>query len=297
MAVLAGCSPFEEPYLSFESRETVEILDQELVEVFTYKKNYNSDTFYVNMNRLNRPQVQLLTLVDTQVLGKFIMENGRSYDNNAYSGEIGRYLGNFQHGKRLLKILVSGKIKASNPRDSLPGEPFLLEKITQTPPCPLEISPRQLGYPLQNIIWKWVGFIDDSNQIYSHPTCENPLSSLQFSTDTASYLKAYFNPQIPDALYVNFTSGIIPFYKFYRYVYKMENQYVNFFHTIYYGPTRHPTLVGFTTKRAVDKYDSLRSLINPDSLFNPAKVEFEINNNTLILSRKNPKIRALFIAD
>lgn len=289
LLVWAACTPYEEPpFIPVEMRETVEFLNQELVEFWLYQPEKFHDTLYLTLKRRNQPEDEFLRITDSLLVSKFIEEVGWTYGNEPFPGNIRDYFGWFHQGQETLKVLVSGQVKASDPRDSLPNPPFILEKIEQSPPCPLVISPIEITYPLQNIKWKWIGFVDESGQVYSHPTCENPIGTIEFTTQTFR-IPGFFVPYYPEAMAIGFNLGIYPPFKNPPY-YEVSPQKLTFHNTIYYGPNRHP-MGGNTTKRTYAKYDSIMKLMEP------GVSEYQIQGNRLVISRQDLKLRALFMAD
>ena len=287
--IWASCTPEETPYLPVDQRETVETLDQELVEVWSRRYPENSDAGLLILKRINHPEKDSLTLADTLVMSQFVGEIGWWPEGLPFTGDIMQFFSNFHYGDKGLNVLVSGQIKAFDPRDSLPGLPFMLEKIVQTPPCPVVIPEKNLSYPLQNINWKWIGFIDDSGQVYSHPTCESPNGLLRF-TENSQSSPGYINPQYPKAMKMEFSAGISSFYET-PYLYETEGNTLSIYSTFWYGPNRHPVAFPITTKRAAEKRDSVRQVIAPGEL------DFLIQGNRLIISRKDTNLRLLYGAN
>lgn len=154
--------------------------------------------------------------------------------------------------------------------------------------------------PLQGTTWNWKGFLNESNEIYSYPSCENSEATFQLTqriVDSPS--QGYINPMKPNAMYLE----LFPGFFFVNYlgtktIYEIEDNHLNLYGTFYYGPNRHPnSLVKFTTRQTAEKADSLRLLLKEGNLTVPEVVDYILEGNQLILSHRNTKIRALFIAD
>lgn len=286
--VLASCGPEEIPYLPVEQRETVEILDQELIEIRSWYFPENSSSKILSLKRVNQPGKDSLTLADTLVMSQFVREIGWIPWNSPYSGGMNNFFYNNGWEFYPFYILGSGQIKESDPRDSLPGLPFLLEKIVQTPPCPVVIPERRTDYPLQNIPWKWIGFIDESGEVYSHPYCEGPSGSIQF-TQKGQSVPGYVTNQ-PNALLVEFSTGVSNFYDS-PFFYEIKGNQVSLYTSYYYGPNRHQTSFPLTTKRVYEKQDSVKRVIAPGEL------DFQIQGNRLIISRNDTDLRLLYMAN
>jgi len=195
---------------------------------------------------------------------------------------------------------VSGQIKQAHPKDTIPGLPFLIEKIETIPPCPVSFTKLGGTVALQNTLWKWKGFVNESNEIYSYPSCENPEVTFQLTQRIVdSPNQGYINPMKPNAMYLELFSGFY-FVNLYgtKVIYEIEDNHLNLFSTFYYGPNRHPNApIYFTTRQTAEKADSLRLLLREGNLTVPEVVDYILEGNQLILSHRKTKLRALFIAD
>lgn len=279
----------------YEERATLITLNQEIAEldIFWEKPNFTG-TPYLILKKENNFKDNLIVLTDTILVGEFVRTIGWTNFNKPYLGNVYGFIGDFHYNQQKLKVLVSGDLKVSHSKDTIPGLPFVLEKIEPSPPCPLQFLANNEIVSLQNTLWKWKGFVDENNQIYSFPTCENPLVTLKFTLEKMNFSGlSWINPLHPNALYLEQNTGFIQNYILDPVrVYEMDGNQLNIFSTYWYGSNLHPITPSLpTTRRTMEKADSLYNMMSK------GKVEYILDSKQLLLIRRDKQIRALFIAD
>jgi hypothetical protein len=298
--LMTACVPAEEvPFLDYDERVTIETLHQ--VEAVLGVYSDTTDTFvskFITLKINNGGAEQVLVASDTIPVSEFISGNGWSNYNSPFRGEVYFFFENYIYNQNELKVLVSGQIKKPHPKDKIPGKPIFIEKIETISPCPVSYTKLEGKVPLQGTIWKWQGFLNGLNQIYSFPSCENPLVTFQLTDRLVTIHQGYINPMRPNAMYLELSSGFFFVNVFGTLpIYEIEGNHLNLYNTMWYGPNRHPNAPHyFTTRQTAEKADSLKLLFLTGNLQEPEAVDFVVAGNQLILSHRKTKLRALFFA-
>lgn len=144
--------------------------------------------------------------------------------------------------------------------------------------------------------------MNESNQVYSFPSCENPNVSIIL---TEKLIKDNFETNgylYPEAMEFQLEGFFILSLNGYVYpVYEIKDSKLEV-HAA--GPTGilyyrdfPPGLPFYSSRFTAEKADSLAKMILPYSFPNPSYVEFILDGNQLILYNPKFNIRALFTSD
>lgn len=293
--ILTSCISEEFGAPPFESRPTLRLLED--VEMTLGQYHSERDSFYITLKEAGSDT--LLFPVDTILISKLVHENVLISGVLPFTGSIVKFIefNPLDYDLSGMKVLVSGEVKQKVIQDSIPGLPLILSKIDIIPNCPIPFTLEKKEVPLQNTIWQWIGFVDESNQIYSVPSCENPAPSITLTDLLINRPESHFYSYQPDALQINFNrfyTGYIPVYTI-----KGSSLQINTgFSKVQLSPGQQnagkvPT---YFSKYYKEKNDSLSLLFRKDFVA-PLEMDFLLEGNQLILSNSESKIRALFIAD
>ncbi|WP_026968249.1 hypothetical protein [Algoriphagus terrigena] len=295
LLLFASCvsEEFETP--PFESRPTVRILED--VEMTLGQYHSERDSFYITLKEAGSDT--LLSPVDTTLVSRLVHENVLISGVLPFTGSITNFIefNPYYYDLSGMKVLVSGEVKQKVIQDSIPGLPLILSKIDIIPNCPVPFIWENKEVPLQNTIWQWIGFVDESNQIYSVPTCENPAPSITLTDLLINRPESHYYSYQRDALQINFNQ----FYTGYFAVYTIKGstlQIYTGFKKVQLSPGQQNAgkVSTYFSKYYQAKNDSLSLLFSKDFVA-PLEMDFLLEGNQLILSNSKSKIRALFIAD
>lgn len=170
---------------------------------------------------------------------------------------------------------ISGDVKEFNVKDGLSGNPFVLTKAERILSCPVPYILISSEVSLVNVLWRFLGFIDDNGEIYSHPSCEFT-DLIKFTADS---------PFIPKG------KVEIPFYSWQSFYFIRKFSVLSESKKIAleivpatYGHPRHPGIPS-------QKMDSLAKVIGYDT------IDYVLENNILKLKNSKKKLNAMFVAN
>ncbi|TVP47994.1 MAG: hypothetical protein EA341_11740 [Mongoliibacter sp.] len=183
---------------------------------------------------------------------------------------------------------ISGYVKEFNSIDNIVGNPFIVTKAERVLSCPViyEVKPKEVS--IIDTFWKFVGFIDNEDVIYSHPTCEFNNESIRFTSSPVSNYS-----QIEG--HMDFETGNLKSF-FWTLSFSIDtgnsqiiiktlpNPYGGNGKNNFYDPIR--------TAEIANKADSIARLIGNDDT-----LSYFLKNNVLKLHNSRNKLRALFVAE
>jgi hypothetical protein len=233
---------------------------------------------------------------DTVLIFQEIVKNGVVDLEYSPKGSVLWFVGGYPVWGMTLKAWVSGEVKEKHPKDLNPGFPVILKSFKIISECPIPYLSSEGVYPLQNTSWSFMGFVDDTGEIYSYPSCELAQTQVTFSNSLVSESQIYFSNE-PGALFIQFKNFLGN--RFIREfpVYKLESNQIKLFAA---GPTRYLSpgqiMAGyaplFSSIYTMNKNDSLKKIFNPGD-----NLEYSLRGNKLILSNSSSKIKALFVSE
>lgn len=301
--ILISCNQedFDGSQIPFEQRTTINSLDQvEMTLDVSRPLLLGTTSSYITLKEIESGQH--LIPVDTALLSTFFKDY--LYENMKYPFE--RSVMNFLdfYGSSLggIKVLVSGDIKQTFPNDTLPGLPLILSKIEIIPTCSVPFTKNEEEVNLQNTTWHWRGFVNELNQLYSFPSCENPNVSIILTENMIKDDYGYQGYLYPDAMkfqlkgffFSFFYENELPVFEIKES--KLEISFVSPIRIFSPGQQNAGYSPFFSTRFTAEKADSLSRMITPYSSSEP-EVEFILDGNQLILYNPKLKIRALFTSD
>jgi hypothetical protein len=188
---------------------------------------------------------------------------------------------------------ISGEVLSPNPTEKRIGNPFILTKAERILSCPVDyrIVPGEIA--LNEKVWKMIGFVDNDDQIYSHPACESNNMLLQFS----DVLLDDYPFNLPGGKRVEVRTGDYLFSLSGRAISYSVNQNSNkiilkYLSSPYYIPGFRNYVMhdGPRTLQTKQKSDSLLLMLSTDTL------DYAIENNILRLKNSKKKLNAMFVA-
>ena len=288
-----SCSQEDTPIPQFEDRETILRLDQETLGLQLWTEG---DSTFMVLRSLGSDQ--LYSPTDTLLISNEIMPYAILELRTSYQGSIWKFLANGGNRKSL-HVQVSGEVKKQYLQDSLPGPPLLISSIEIIPECPQTYVYQQSpALNLTSTGWNFKGFVDESLQIYSHPSCEQQLISLIFSggsIESIGYM-SYFER---DLYALNFQGFPVWYYhglndsRGYKIKDgKIEIHGITKIRPLSYAQSNAGSTPFYSTVFTKNKADSLNLLFQTDT-----RLDFQLNGNTLILENPETKLRALFASN
>lgn len=170
---------------------------------------------------------------------------------------------------------ISGDVKEFNAKDGLSGNPFVLTKAERILSCPVHYVSIPEEVPLINVLWRFIGFIDDSGTVYSHPSCEY-IDLIKFTTDSTSTLNG--KVEIPYYSWKSFD-----FVRRFS-ILSESKEIVLTIVPVTYAHPRAPSVPS-------QKMDSLAKVIGYDT------IDYVLENNILKLKNSKKKLNAMFVAN
>lgn len=287
--------------IPFKKRATISNLDKVEMILGVYSHPFLPDDIpYIFLKEIDSGQHFIPA--DTALLSTFLHDNLVSNMRYPFGGSVKDFLSFYSRSLPGIKVLVSGNVKQPFPGDIRPALPLVLSKIEIIPTCSVPFSKTEKQVTLQNTTWYWRGFVNESNQVYSFPSCENPNVSIMLTEklikdnyETTGYL-------YPDAMEF-YLKGFffLVLHGYVTPVYEIKDSKLEL-HTvrptgITYYRDFPPGFPIYSTRFTAEKADSLTRMILPYSFPEPSYIEFILDGNQLILYNPKLKIRALFTSD
>lgn len=294
--MIIGCAPEENAKIpDYSSRQTISKIEslEAVLELGKSESTSSSFDYFVFKSRTEVGQEVKLFPFDSTLLKAFIIENSRANDGQPQGHSALKILSLYSSNQKEWKVKISGQLKKNYPNDTISEKPFLLEKIEPLESCPLVNQVKDEKIPIQEILWKWKGFLNEKGEIYSFPSCENPEATLKLTTKRMPEGgPGYYNPQHPEAFYLELFPGY--FFKSKPFLlYELGTSLVDIYSSTWLGPNQQDVVPKmYTSKQTAEKADSLFTLLSPNS-----KINFDLAGNQLILENKEKKIKALFTHD
>lgn len=197
---------------------------------------------------------------------------------------------------RRLWYKISGDVLSLGPNYNLVGNPFTLTRLERILSCPVNYQVLSGSVPMADTEWRLLGFVDDSDRIYSHPACESNHVVLKFTSESLDNYP--FN--LPDGKMVYIGTGDYLNYLMagqilsYSVLEGSDKIMVKYLSSPYYIPgfRNYVQHDGPRTLETKNKSDSLLRIFgHSDSL------DFVLENNILKLSNSNAKLKAMFVAN
>ncbi|MCH6234523.1 hypothetical protein [Cognataquiflexum rubidum] len=189
---------------------------------------------------------------------------------------------------------ISGEVLSPDPKEIREGNPFVLTKAERILSCAVDyqIVPGEIA--INEKVWKMIGFVDNDDQIYSHPACESNNMWIRFS----DVLLDDYPFNLPGGKRVDITTGDYLFSLSGRAISYSVNQNSNkiilkYLSSPYFIPGFRNYVMhdGPRTLQTKQKSDSLLRLLSTDTL------DYILENNILKLRNPKSKVNAMFVAD
>lgn len=197
---------------------------------------------------------------------------------------------------RRLWYKISGDVLSIDPNHHLVGNPFELTSLERILSCPVNYQVLSGSVPMAETEWRLLGFVDDSDRIYSHPACESNHVVLKFTSESLDNYP--FN--LPDGKMVYISTGNYLSYMMagqilsYAVLDESNQIMVKYLSSPYHIPgfRNYVQHDGPRTQETKNKSDSLlRIFRSSDTL------DFVLENNILKLNNSNTKLKAMFVAN
>jgi len=265
LVLVFGCSDFEgDDYIPIEKRKIVGQIHDEIA--YLGVERISADKFGFVFELQNPGDFKFLSVLDSDLIcGKVSEINCISYHQEFFFKNYERFW-----------YRISGVVKEFSVEDGLSGHPFEVSKAERILSCPIKYKTISGEVPLENVLWKFIGFIDESGMIYSHPTCELNLNFIKFKTYETSNSKGYL--EVP---YYGWTS--FSFMRGFTILSETKKIALTLI-PVPYDPPRSPN-------RSSPKMDSLAKVIDYDT------IDYVLENNTLKLLNPRSKLNAMFVAN
>ncbi|PSL05701.1 hypothetical protein [Cecembia rubra] len=307
------------------------LVEKEDLENITPKPFDERETLIVLSERLAYLDAERKELVDGQVKYLFLLRLFDAEDNMILSPNneelicefIGKYVGygygtrgpevcglsyysSFRNfGQRSLRsslhVVVSGDIKTTDPLDELTGLPFDLKDLKKLENCHIAWEKKASGPGFEDTIWRFVGFLNERDEIYSTPSCEDQYVTLSFRKDRQDGDPLFISLGDPDARYFELSGAVWvskrPGDGVKLYSRLNSNQLVIFSGIIpltsHPGPSNRDRDNFITNSlNSLHKYDSLNAILHVKDT-----VDFSIEGNTLRIWNQKTGIQALFFSE
>jgi hypothetical protein len=168
LVLIFGCNGIDgEYYIPFEKRKIVGQINDEIAFLGLENPQGPGDGFVFELQKAG--EFKYLSVLDKGLIcDSDPLENCFGLEYDMFRTKINMW------------YRISGDIKEMD--DKLVGNPFVLTKAEKILSCPTSYDLIPGDIPLENTWWTFIGFIDESGKIYSHPSCEFP-NTLKFKTD------------------------------------------------------------------------------------------------------------------
>ncbi|MCL6257868.1 hypothetical protein M3O96_02125 [Aquiflexum sp. TKW24L] len=276
LLLLVGCNDgFERQKIIGEINDQVAYLDMEIIE---------GDSLGFVFELQTPGNFQNLSVIDPDLICDSLSVNDCYNWHSFYPRRPG------------MKLLyhISGEVLSPNPNEKRVGKPFILTKAERILSCPVDyrIVPGEVA--LNEKVWKMIGFVDNDDQIYSHPACESNNMRIQFSDvlldDYPFNLPGGKRVEVRTGDYLFSLSGREISYSVIENSNKIRLKYLSspFFIPGFRNYVQHD---GPRTLQTKQKSDSLLRLLSTDTL------DYMLENNILKLSNPKSKLNAMFVAN
>lgn len=302
--ILISCNQedFDGSQIPFEKRTTINNLNQEEMILGIYSDHYFPEYIpYIALKEIESGQHFIP--VDTALLSSFLQDYMVVDLRTPFGGSVRHFLSFYGRSLGGIKVLVSGDVKQTFPNDSIPGLPLILSKIEIIPTCSVPFTKNEEQVNLQNTTWYWRGFVNESNQVYSFPSCENPNVSIMLTENLIKDDSGYQGYLYPNAMKFQLNGFLYSFFRRSELpVYEIKESKLEIYPVSpvrIFSPAQQNAGYSpfYSTRFTGEKADSLSRLIMPTHFSEPEVVEFILDGNQLILYNPRLKIRALFTSD
>ncbi|MGY6741943.1 MAG: hypothetical protein ACXIUQ_04335 [Cecembia sp.] len=315
LGLFFSCSLFEKEDLTnrtpkpFNERVTVSVLSERLAYLDAERRVLDDDQEeYLFLLRLFDAEENLvLSPINKELICEFIGKYvGYGYGTpNPEVCWLSYYFAFRNLGQRSLQsslhVVVSGEIKASDPFDRLTGLPFDLKELKKLEYCPISWEKTELAQEFEDTEWKFVGFLNDVDEIYSTPSCEDQNVTLSFRKEKQQDDPFFVSLGDPEAKYFELRGAV--------WVYQGPGDGVKLYVKLNSNQlVISPGIIPLTSNPGPSNRDrdnftsnSLNSLHKYDSLHAIFQVrdtvDFSIEGNTMRIWNNNTGIQALFFKE
>ncbi|SMD43488.1 hypothetical protein SAMN00777080_2080 [Aquiflexum balticum DSM 16537] len=286
----------------YSERETLKALEKHpaFIDVAVVPKEGSDPEYFFVLELESHEEPKILSPVESKMVCEFYFTSGSVENCPSLYHYLYLQLGNRNPLERVY-VAVSGEIKASHQSDELPGAPFILNKLEKITHCQATWAERNSEEVLTDIPWRFVGFIDNSDQIYSHPACEDQNFQLFFRSEIDPVDPPFLIGDDPAIKYFFIKSSVWVRQKpgswIKVYTQTQENKIA--ISTALFplltnpGPAILPSNnYNILTREVINKYDSLQLLLRQGD-----EIEYNIKNNLMKLYNPKNDLGALFVKD